>query len=252
MASQGVEVIETTLLNGQVKLLQPKHGFHASLDTVFLSAAATPKMHDKVLDIGCGVGSAGLCVALRNKNITLTGIDIQGELIDIALQNATLNGMAERCRFFEGSVLTDKAVEDNFFDIAIMNPPYHEAGTHTASPQRIKAMSHGEEASGATLTDWVKYAHRKLKQGGTLALIHRADRLDDVIVALAARRWFGSLRVLPLCAHEGENAHRIIVVARKERYKPIILMNNFIIHIKKTGYTSDAKKILEDGETLTF
>ncbi len=238
------EVVENTLLRGKLKLLQPKVGFHAAIDTVFLAAAVPVKDRQLVLDIGCGVGSAGLCVALKNKNIQLTGIDIQQELVDLAHQNAHLNDMTDRCRFFQGTVLTDKHVPDNGFHSVMMNPPYQEAGTHMPSPKKIKAFSHGEDASGATLTDWVKYAHRKLKQGGFLTLIHRADRLDDVITALTARRWFGSLVIYPLYPHVGENARRVIVRARKERYAAAVLKSGLVVHEKDGTYTRGAEKIL--------
>jgi len=240
----GDEVVETALLRGRLKLLQPKVGFHASLDTVFLAAAVPVKDRQHVLDIGCGVGSAGLSVTLRGSNIQLTGLDIQQELIDLAHQNAHLNGISDRCRFFQGTVLTDKNVPDNAFHSVMMNPPYQEAGTHFPSPKKIKAFSHGEDASGATLADWVKYAHRKLKQGGFLTLIHRADRLDDVILALTARRWFGSLVIYPLYSHAGENARRIIVRARKERYAAAILKAGMVVHEKNGTYTDNAEKIL--------
>lgn len=246
------EVVENTILRGKLKLLQPKVGFHAAIDTVFLAAAVPVKDRQHVLDIGCGVGSAGLSVALRNKTIHLTGFDIQQELIDLALQNAALNDMSDRCRFFQGTVLSDKNVPDNAFHSVMMNPPYQEAGTHVPSPKKIKAFSHGEDASGAALTDWVKYAHRKLKQGGFLTLIHRADRLDDVILSLTARRWFGSLVIYPLYPHAGENARRVIVRARKERYAAATIKSGMVIHEKNGTYTSGAEKILGAAEVINL
>lgn len=246
------EVVENTILRGKLKLLQPKVGFHAAIDTVFLAAAVPVKDRQHVLDIGCGVGSAGLSVTLRNNTIQLTGIDIQQELIDLALQNAALNDMSDRCRFFQGTVLTDKNVPDNAFHSVMMNPPYQEAGTHVPSPKKIKAFSHGEDASGAALTDWVKYAHRKLKQGGFLTMIHRADRLDDVILSLTSRRWFGSLVIYPLYPHAGENARRVIVRARKERYAAATLKSGMVIHEKNGTYTSDAEKILGAAEVINL
>lgn len=241
------EVIETTLLRGKVKLLQPKVGYHASLDAVFLAAAATVKDDWKVLDMGCGVGTAGLCIALRNKNISLTGIDIQPELVDIALQNANLNKINDISCFFNVDILDDKTILNNCFNSVIMNPPYQERGRHTASPIRNKALSHGEDASGATLKDWIKYAHAKLRQGGSLTMVHRADRLDDIIMTLTQRRWFGSLFVLPLYSREGDDAKRVIIRARKERYAPLILKQGIIIHNKDGGYTKEARAVLEDG-----
>lgn len=243
-------VIETTLLRGAVRLLQPKIGFHASIDTVFLAAAVSIRDRQHLLDVGCGVGSAGLCVLARNKTVALTGIDIQQPLVDLAHQNATLNGVSAQCRFFAGSLLTDHHVPDNAFHAVMMNPPYQEGGTHTPSPQKIKALSHGEDASGAALEDWIKYAHRKLKNGGTLTMIHRADRLDDIILHLTKRKWFGGLTVLPLHSRMGEDAKRVIVSARKERYARTTLKPGFVIHEDDGSYTAAAQKVLESAAPL--
>lgn len=245
-------VIETTLLRGRVRLLQPKNGFHASIDSVFLGAAVPAKKGWKILDVGCGVGSAGFCVLAREPGTHLSGIDIQQELVDLAHQNAALNAASDRCRFFAGDLRHEKSVPENFFNIVIMNPPYHETGKHTPSPQKIKALSHGEDASGAALHDWIKYAHRKLKQGGYLVLVHRADRLDQIVILLEQRRWFGSLEIFPLWPHAGENAKRVIIRARKERYAPLILKHGMVIHEKTGKYTSGARRILDAAEELDF
>lgn len=244
------EVIETTLLNGRVKLLQPKLGFHASIDTIFLAAAAPVKERMNMLDVGCGVGSAGLCVLTRAKNIHLTGIDIQGDLIDLAMQNAALNGLSEHTRFVQGDIRHEKLVTDNDFQVVLMNPPYQEGGTHTPSPTRNKALSHGEEASGATLEDWVKYAHKKLKQAGTLVMIHRADRMSEIVAVLERRRWFGSLVIYPLFSRAGDDAKRVIIRARKERFAPMVLKTGMVIHETDGKYTGGAQSVLSAAEAL--
>lgn len=252
MNDHNQKIMKTTLLCGRVKLLQPKTGFHTSIDTVFLAAAVPVKDRHKVLDAGCGVGSVGLCVLSRNRNISLTGIDIQPELIDLANQNAVLNDVADRCRFFHGDILKEKVIPDNTFNTVVINPPYLEGGAHTPSPEKIKATSHGENISGAKLEDWIKYAHRKLKQGGILTMIHRTDRMDDVIIALEKRRWFGSLVIYPLWSHTGENAKRILIQARKERYAPIVLKSGMVIHKKNEQYTNTARLILNKGDFITL
>jgi tRNA1(Val) A37 N6-methylase TrmN6 len=258
-------------------------GFHASLDSVFLAAAVpvpesplplgegqgegaiiaskvplpqpSPRGRGgkyRILDVGCGVGSVGLCVLSRNNHIQLTGIDIQSNLADIARQNALLNGFADRCRFFHCDIKKEKLIEDNHFNTVMMNPPYLEDGTHTSSPEKIKATSHGEGISGATLEDWIKYAHRKLKQGGFLTLIHRADRMDDVLHTLIKKNWFGSLVIDPLWPHEGEDAKRVIIRARKERYAPTILKSGMIIHKSDGKYTREAEAVLSEGAAISL
>lgn len=248
--SVDADVIETTLLRGQLRLLQPRVGFHASTDTVLLAAATRVRERQKLLDLGCGVGSAGLCIALKNKNINLIGLDIQEDLIDLACQNAQLNDMADRCRFFAGSLQADKAIPDNAFDSAMTNPPYQAGGKHSPSPRQNKALSHGEDASGVTLKNWIKYLHKKLKQGGYLTMIHRADRLDEVVMALTDRRWFGSLVVLPVHSRSEEPAKRILVQARKERFAPITLRPALVMHEADGRYTTAAADILEGRSVI--
>lgn len=243
-------VIETTLLRGKVKLLQPKVGFHASPDTVYLAAAVPVRNGWKYLDMGCGVGSAGLCVSSRNSSIYMAGIDIQKELVDLALQNATLNGVGDHFKFFCGDFKKDKTIQNNYFDCVLMNPPYQKIGTHTPSPKRIKAYAHGEDASGASFDDWVKYAHRKLKIGGYLTLIHRADRVDEAITALTRKRWFGSLVIQPLMPREGDDAKRVIIRCRKERYTPAIIKSGIVLHEADGTHTKAARAILEEGAAI--
>ena len=246
------EIIETTLLHGRVELLQPKIGFHASIDSVFLAAAVPIVEKAHILDVGCGVGSAGLCVLARTRDMRLTGIDIQPELIELAKQNAVLNEIESLCRFVHGDIRTETDIVDNAFSSVLMNPPYQEGGTHTPSPTRNKALSHGEEASGATLEDWVKYAHRKLKQAGTLVMIHRADRMSEIVAVLERRRWFGSLVIYPLFSRAGDDAKRVIITARKERFAPMALKTGMVIHEADGKYTEAAQRVLSAAEALDF
>lgn len=241
-------VIETTLLRGKVKLLQPKKGFHASLDTVFLAASLPAMARGTVLDMGCGVGSAGLTYTLRNKNNELIGIDIQQDLIDISHQNAALNGLSDRCRFFCTDIADDTFIAPNSINAVMMNPPYYEEGAHTPSPLKNKALSHGE--ASADLKTWIKFAHSRLKQGGTLALVHRADRLNKIITLISSRNWFGNIEIYPLFSKETQPAKRVIVRARKERFTPLKLHRGLIIHMNNGKYTTESEEILSEFTQL--
>ncbi len=83
-----------------------------------------------------------------------------------------------------------------------------------------------------------------------MVMVHRADRLDEIIRVLTARRWFGSLRVLPVYSRAGDaTAKRVLVSARKERYASIILKSGLIMHEADGGYTAAAADIL-DGRAI--
>ncbi|MBA4152435.1 MAG: methyltransferase [Acinetobacter sp.] len=220
------------------------------MDTVLLAAACKITDGQTLLDVGCGVGSAGLCVALKKQNILLNGIDIYQENIALARENAKLNGLTESCTFYCNSILQDFDNKDNFFDFVITNPPYQAGGKHSPSPDTHKSLAHGEDASGVDLKEWCKYLHKKLKQGGSMVMVHRADRLDEIIRALTERRWFGSLVILPVHSRIGEPAKRVLISARKERYAPLVIKPALIMHEADGSYTQRAAAILDGNAAI--
>ncbi len=242
--NEKLETVESTLLRGRVKLIQPKHGFRASIDSVLLaSAVKVTKQKAKVLDVGCGVGSAGLCITFKNPSILLTGIDIQDDLVGIAKQNAKLNNID--AEFVCGDIKKEKTIKNNHFDNVLMNPPYEDEGLK--SPNKIKATSHNTCISETTLEDWIKYLHLKLKQGGTATIIHKAEKADQIILHLTKRRWFGSIVLYPLYPHKGDDAKRVIIRARKERYKQMVIKSGLVLHKENGDYTDEAEAIFSDG-----
>lgn len=247
------EVIETTLLGGQLKLLQPQKGLRASTDTVFLAAAVPPlPTGARLLDAGCGSGAAGLCYALKSADISLIGMDIQPELVELASKNAAINHLENRCSFQKGDVtdLESLAGLERSFDAVMINPPYLEAGTHTDAHDKERSMALGESGSGARLLDWIRYSHRVLKSGGHLTMIHRSDRLDDIIRILSERRWFGGIIIHPLWPRAGADARRVIIGATKDRHHPLKIQSGTILHEPDGTYTPTANSILKGEKSL--
>src|SRR5579863_9334849 len=90
------EVSDGTLLGGRVKLRQPVEGYRVAIDPVFLAAAVPAASGDRILDIGCGVGAASLCLAARVPECRVIGIERERELVRLAVDNALTNGMSAR------------------------------------------------------------------------------------------------------------------------------------------------------------
>lgn len=235
--------IEVHVLDRKVRLLQPQAGFRTGLDSVMVAAACPVRPGQSLLDLGCGVGGAGLCVLWRVPDVTLHGIDVQDSYLDLARKNADLNEMANRCEFFLKDVRDVQ--EDIRFDHIVCNPPYLEAGEYTPAESVGRAKALGHDAEGPELSDWIDAAFRGLVSGGSLTLIHRADRIDRILRLLRNR--FGGTEILPLWPRAGEDAKRVIVRTRKDRRSPARIRPGLVLHESDGSYTPAAEKILRDG-----
>lgn len=232
-------------LGGAIKLIQPKDGYRVSMDTVLLAAAVPAKTGDKVIEGGVGTGGAALCLAYRVPGISVYGIDLQDRMLEAARRNIEYNELSDRVTVAHGSV-TEPEGKAGTYDHAMINPPYLEAGKAIRPPDVNKGHAHMDEH--ATLKDWVNFCLFHLRHKGTLTIVYRADRLDELIARLHRR--VGDLRIFPLWPRDGVAAKRVLVQGRKGTFGQLNLLPGMALHGSVERYTEDAKRILWDGEAL--
>ena len=243
-AVAGPETTEDALLAGQVFLRQPKDGFRAAIDSVLLPAAVPAVAGDRVFEIGAGCGAAALCLARRVDGVTISGIDIQPQLVRLASDNIRANGFEGRIDIMSGDVALELPPRvQGPFDHVMLNPPYLEGIRARAPGNGDKAAAQIEGAAG--LEVWLSRAHGLLRHKGIVTMVHRADRLDDIIQALAGR--FGGIAVCPLWPRAGVPAKRLIVRARKGVATPFALTAGLVLHNGDGGYTEEAAAVLRGG-----
>jgi len=210
-----IPTTEDLFLGGQLCLRQPKSGHRAGHDAMLLAAATPAHAGDRVVELGAGIGAAGLAVARRAGAIELALIEIDAELARLARDNAKRNAVAARVVEIDATapayVFAAAGLSPDSADVVLMNPPFNDAARHRASPDPSRATAH--MADRTTLESWVHASRRLLKSGGGLTLIWRADGLADVLVALG--RGFGSLSIQPVHADPSKPAIRVLVRAVK-------------------------------------
>jgi tRNA1(Val) A37 N6-methylase TrmN6 len=236
------------LLNRRMTIEQPAKGYRVAVDTVFLAAAVPALPGDRVLDMGCGVGGALLCVACRVPGIAGIGIDIQGELIEMFRRNIARNPFALGLEAIPGDVAALPPDFAGMFDHVLMNPPFHDKARHDASANIIKQTANSEKTGDLKL--WIAGAAAALKSAGTLTIIHRADRQDEIIGYL--QPVFGEIEILSLLRKEGATAKRIIMRARKGAIWSLHRSQPLILHKSDGGYTDAAEAILRHCQKLVF
>jgi len=247
VAADGMATTTDQFLGGRLKLQQPRDGYRAAIDPVLLAAAVAVPSGGRIADLGCGVGTAGLCALIRLPGLACVGVDLQEPLVKLAAGNATANGLADRYEVRHGSIL-DKTVLAGLgtIDQVIVNPPYLPQGEASISADPIKALANVE--SDARLADWVAVAARIVRPGGAVTFIHRADRLPELLALMRER--LGSLAILPIQPKAGEEAHRVIVLGRKDKRAPARLLAPLVLHAADGAYTPAAQHLLRDAGVL--
>jgi tRNA1(Val) A37 N6-methylase TrmN6 len=245
------EISEDAVLGGRLRLRQPLRGHRVGHDAILLAAATGAHAGEHAVDLGAGVGSAGLALAKRVDGLTVALVEIDPALAVLAAENATLNRLDDRVR-----VVTADAEEENALaagglmagsaDRVLMNPPFNDPQRQNVSPDARRRLAH--VAAPGLLQRWIATAAWLLKDGGTLTLIWRAEGQADVLGALAPA--FGSMAVLPVYPRAGVPAIRVLVLAVKGGTAPVCELPRLVLNGPDGKPTDAAEAVLRRGETL--
>src|SRR5947208_6432151 len=161
------EFTEDAFLGGRLRLRQPKSGHRAGHDAMLLAAATPARSGDRVVDLGAGVGAAGLAVAKRVAGIELVLVEIDEGLAGLARGNAAANAIAADVIILNVTSAADAfaaaGLSPDSVDVVLMNPPFNDPARHRASPDKAREIAH--VSTTATLEKWVHAARRILKSG---------------------------------------------------------------------------------------
>jgi len=238
-------------LDGRLQILQPRTGYRAATDPVFLAAAMRANAGESVLELGCGAGVALACL-LHRVPVQATGLELQQEYADLAWQNMARNGVhAEIVQGDLGNM--PESLRAQSFDHVMMNPPFYEASRHSAPQDTGKSVAFLE--GEVSLGSWVSAGLKRLKPLGWLTIIHRTERLGEILSGLSKA---GDIQILPLTARSGRPAQRVIVQARKGAAGPLKLLSPLVLHDGEShradgdDFSQTAREILRDGKALVI
>ena len=239
-------------LDGRLTILQPKDGYRAAMDPVLLAAAIPAKAGELALELGCGAGVAGLCLAHRVPGLHVTGLEVQAPYADLARRNADRNDLP--LTVIDGNLahLPD-ALRHSAFDHVLANPPYFPKGGGTPARDGGREMAQRE---ALPLADWLRIGLKRLRPGGWLTVIQSADRLPDLLSGLGPGT--GSTVILPIAPRSGRPAGRVILQTRKGGRGAFRLLAPLVIHDGTThlrdgdDQSTAARAILRDAKPLAL
>ena len=243
------DTTEDAVLDGRVRLRQPVRGYRAGLDAALLAAACDAGPGARVVEAGCGAGGALLAAAMRRTGAFFTGVERDPGALALAQENIALNGLEDRVEAVEGDVavrFSSLGLEP--FDAAITNPPFFD------DPDALRGPA--AERRGAWMADdgletWIGFLSKAVREGGTITLIHRADRLGDILPLLAPKA--GSIQILPIAPFADQPAKRVLVRAIKTGKAPLKLLPPLVLHDGEGGkHTSHVEAILRGEAAIDW
>jgi tRNA1(Val) A37 N6-methylase TrmN6 len=242
-----IEIVENALLGGRVRLRQPAKGYRAGMDAALLAAAVAAAPGERVIEAGCGAGAVLMQIAARCPGVALTGLERDPAMAALARENATLNGADSQ--ILEGDVAAGfRALDLPQFDRAVSNPPFFD------DPAALRAPAEGKR--GAWMADdglkaWTTFLLKSVREGGRIAVIHRADRLADLLALLGETA--GSFAVRGIHPYTDEPAKRVLVQAIKTGKAPLRLLPPLVLHDRSGAkHTAEAEAILRGEAALPF
>jgi tRNA1Val (adenine37-N6)-methyltransferase len=244
-----IATTQDIFLKGRLTIEQPKAGFRSGSDAVLLAAAAASIPFQHAIEAGCGAGAAllSLQALCADRPGRLAGLEKDDAMANLANANVHANGYIANIDIFMGDILAPPRSLHAKFDLVFSNPPFFDdkGAIREPAPDRQAAY-----ILGAPLVDWISGMLILCAPKGRMLLIHRAERLPDILDALKGKA--GDIGVCPIRPRPGENAKRVIVSAQKGSRAPMRLLAGIDMHPGVgEGRFSPAYEAICDGGVLS-
>ncbi len=248
------EISDDAVLGGRLRLKQPRHGHRVGHDAILLAAATGGYAGEHAVELGAGVGAAGLALAARVPGLRVTLVERDPALVALAADNARRNGLADRVQAVALDVAAPAAefasagLASESAHYVLMNPPFSDPARHRLSPHAGRRQAHA--AADDTLPRWLRTAFRLLVAGGAMTLIWRADELDRVLGLLPPAQ--GGIALLPVHPGSDRPAIRILLRVIKGSRAPLVLCPGLALAESDGRPSPAAEAVLRHGQALAI
>lgn len=228
------------LQNGY-RIIQKRDAFRYGVDAVLLSDFADIKPRHTVVDLGTGTGIIPILIYAKKKPAMITAVEIQKEIAEMAERSIRMNGLEgsikiECMDLKDAPALLGKAK----YDCVVTNPPYVKKECGINNPSESKAIARFEIM--CSLEDVLTAAKELLKPGGKLFMVHRADRLVDIIYEMR-NKGIEPKRIRFVHPSIGKRPNLLLIEGARGGNKELKFMDPLYIYDDKGEYTEEIHRI---------
>ncbi|MFB0921231.1 MAG: methyltransferase [Oscillospiraceae bacterium] len=233
------------LWRGGPRFMQTEQSFKLSTDSVLLSDFANMKRVKSCLDLGSGAGVLCVLLAVKNPNAIITGIEIQPDFAELSRRNLSENGMELRTGIINADLRECRSlIKAESFDLVVSNPPYFAENSGYSAPASHRASA--REEKNCTLAELCAAAKWALRWGGSFALVHRPERLSEVLCEMTEAGI--EPKRLRMVSHSALKAPSLVLVeGRRGGGKGLKIEAPLILTNADGSDTDEAQKIYKRG-----
>ena len=225
-----------------LKIIQKKDGFCFGIDSILLSDfAKNIKKNSNVLDLGTGTGILGFLLIAKSNVNKVTGIEIQPEIVDMANRSIVMNKLEDKFEVVNCDIKDlDKRLKIDSYDAIITNPPYKKLNSGKVNDNETKLISRHEVK--ASLDDFIKISFKMLKDKGALYMVHRAERLVDIMYEMRKNK-IEPKRIRCVYSDKNSDSKLVLIEAIKNGKSYIKIDEPLYIYNDDNSYTDEILKI---------
>lgn len=227
-----------------LKILQCPDYFSFSLESVLLPNFVTIKPNIKnIIDLGCGNCPIPLILSTKTDS-HIYGVEIQKEIFDLALETIKINNLESRITLIREDIKNLKCIfNSEFFDIVTVNPPYFKLNPLSKLNENI-IKTNARHESLITLDEIIENSSYLLKNKGRFALVHRTERLSEIIILLKKYN-LEPKRIKFIYPKKGENSNLVMIESIKNGNPGLNVLKPLVVHDKLGNYTKEVLNFFE-------
>lgn len=240
-----MEVVNDLLNYDNIKIVQNSDWFSFSLDSVLLANFVHVNNKMRIMDFCCGNAPIPLILSTKT-NSKITGVEIQKEVFSLAIKSVRLNNKEKQIEIINEDVKNlHNIYETDSFDLITCNPPYFKyKNSSNINNNNTKALARHELS--LTLEDVFKTAKKILKNDGKLAMVHRTERLIDII-CLMRKYNLEPKRIRFIQPFFNSNSNLVLIEASKNGNAGLKIESNLIVHDENNNYTEEVLEIFNNN-----
>lgn len=239
-----MEVVNDLLNFKDLKIIQNTDMFSFSLDSVLLPNFVTlnPKIK-KIMDIGCGNAPVSMILTTKT-DAHITAVELQEDVAEMARKSVNLNHLENQIDVINGDIKElYKTIESDTYDTVVCNPPYfpvHDKSRKNKSDYKTIAR---HEVT-LNVIDVIEIARKLLKNNGNLAIVHRPERLLDIMEAMRKNN-IEPKKIRLVYPKKNMEANILLIEGTKNGKPGLKILPPLYSHNENNEYTSDIQAMFQ-------